>query len=149
MAHPEEWPSTMLCFHIQSCSTSTQTISLIIITSLGSYTPMICVSLPSPITFKLLKKDCQKLYLAKTKIKKGTLFKRYITKAIEQTSKFTWAITKSRQKITSCLPKTAVSPNFMAHQLAYSTPLSLDGFSNATTLMSLSLSSLWEFYKKW
>ena len=34
----------------------------------------------------------------KTKIERGTPFKRYITKAIEQTSKFTEDITKSRQK---------------------------------------------------
>ena len=41
----------------------------------------------------------------KTKIEKGTPFERYITKAIEQTSKFSQGITKSRQKKnknTSC-----------------------------------------------
>ena len=50
----------------------------------------------------------------KTKIKKGTPLKRYITKAIEQGSKFTLDIPESRQKNqqqnTSCMPKTAVSP---------------------------------------
>ena len=42
----------------------------------------------------------------------------YITKAIEQTSKFTEVIAKFRQKkINGCMPKTVVSSNFKAHQL--------------------------------
>ena len=54
----------------------------------------------------------------KTNIEKGTPFKRYITKAIEQTSKFTEGHAKSReQKISSCMPKTAVLPKFKALQL--------------------------------
>ena len=47
-------------------------------------------------------------------------------KVIKQTSKFTQDITKSRQKqkkeITNCMPKTAVSPNFKAHQLGLAGP---------------------------
>ena len=59
----------------------------------------------------------------KTKIEKGTPFKRYITKAIEQTSKFTEGHAKSReQKIISCMPKAAVLPNFKAHQLGLAGP---------------------------
>ena len=49
------------------------------------------------------------------KIEKVTPFKRYVTKAIGRTSKFTEDIVKIRQ-ITSCMPKTAVSPNFKAQQ---------------------------------
>ena len=58
----------------------------------------------------------------KTKIEKGTLFKRSITKSIEQTSKFTEANAESRTKNTSCMPKTAVSPDFKAHQLGLARP---------------------------
>ena len=59
----------------------------------------------------------------KQKLKKGTPFKRYTTKAIEQTLKFTKGHAKGReQKITSCMPKTAVSPNFTAHQLGLAGP---------------------------
>ena len=39
----------------------------------------------------------------KTKIEKGTPFKRSITKSIEQTSKFTEANAESRTKNTSCM----------------------------------------------
>ena len=59
----------------------------------------------------------------KTKIEKVTPFKRSITKSIEQTSKFTEANAESRtKKYTSCMPKTAVSPNFKAHQLGLARP---------------------------
>ena len=62
-----------------------------------------------------------KLY--RTKIEKGTPFKRCTTKAIELTSKFTKGHAKSReQKITSCMPKTAVWPNVKAHQLGLAGP---------------------------
>ena len=66
-----------------------------------------------------------KLYTVglKTKIEKGAPFKRSITKSIEQTSKVTEANAKSRtKKITSCMPKTVVLPNFKAHQLGLARP---------------------------
>ena len=62
-------------------------------------------------------------HVLKQKIEKGTPFKRSITKSIEQTSKFTEANVESRtKKYTSCMPKTAVSPNFKAHQLGLARP---------------------------
>ena len=58
-----------------------------------------------------------------TKVGKGTPFKKHITKAIELTSKFIEDNAKSReQKITSCMRKKAVSPNFKAHQLGLAGP---------------------------
>ena len=59
----------------------------------------------------------------KTKIEQETPFKSYITKAIEQkhqNSQQTLLIVN--KKITSCIPKTAVLPNFMAHQLDLAGP---------------------------
>ena len=120
----------------------------------------------------LYKALLDKVFLSKTKIENGTPFQRYITKAVEQTSKFTERLSKSReQKITSCswLPfcSLLLLNLFSAFSMAfcefwclfdcfrtvpfngvpfsifllirdYCTPLSLDGFSNATTLLSLS-----------
>ena len=61
---PRRMASCKALFSLRSYFTSWQTISYIIIATLGSYTPMICASLPCPITSKLLKKGCQKLCLA-------------------------------------------------------------------------------------
>ena len=100
---------------------------------------------------------------SKTKIEKGTPFKRNITKAIEQISKFIENNAKNREKNLPATGKffflllALSSVNFDVCSIAfvmflligvflsifvlirnYCTPLSLDGFPNATTSLSLS-----------
>ena len=60
----------------------------------------------------------------KTKIEKGTPFKRSIRNQSNKHQNSQKPMLKAEQnkKLTSCMPKTAVSPNFKAHHLGLARP---------------------------